>query len=204
MYERTGVAPHLLKADVDSAYRRIPIMPSHRWAASIALRLVQHCSFPISAWHNILKIVRHRDDTLISSHLAMPFGAISSVHAWDRVAKLLRKIARVLLKMPLLVYVDDFHGPELPEAVKHAKVCFARVVRALLGVDSLSEDKLQHGNPLDVLGLTFAVNSKGILCKPSREKIDKWMGIIADAIESMLLSPGSASKLAGIVLHILM
>ena len=101
--------------------------------------------------------------------------------------------------MPLLVYVDDFHGPELPEAVKHAKVCFARVVRALLGVDSLAEDKLQHGNPLDVLGLTFAVNSKGILCKPSREKIDKWMGIIADAIESMLLSPGSASKLAGIV-----
>ena len=28
--ELAGKEPHMLKADIDAAYRRIPIMPSHR------------------------------------------------------------------------------------------------------------------------------------------------------------------------------
>ena len=32
-----GCVPHLFKADIDSAYRRIPIRPDHRWAAWLHL-----------------------------------------------------------------------------------------------------------------------------------------------------------------------
>ena len=74
----------------------------------------------------------------------MPFGAISSVHAWDRIAKLLRKIARVLLMIPILTYVDDYFAVESAQTVEHAKSCFARLVRCLLGFDALSASKLQH------------------------------------------------------------
>jgi hypothetical protein len=90
-------------------------------------------------------VFRHLGVVWIVRHVSMPFGALSSVHAWDRVAKLLLRIARVLLRfgsstivvwhhfsgllftrLALLVYVDDFHGGELPRSCEHAKWCFAR------------------------------------------------------------------------------
>ena len=128
----------------------------------------------------------------------MPFGAISSVHAWDRIAKLLRKIARVLLMIPILTYVDDYFAVESAQTVEHAKSCFARLVRCLLGVDALSASKLQHGNPLDILGLEFHITPEGIRCKPSCDKVKKWVHIIEEALKSNSLGPGSASKLAGL------
>ena len=80
-----GIAmPALFKADIDSAFRRIPILPSHRWAACVAFLC---------------------DGVVYSSmHYGMPFGAVSSVHAWDRVGALLCCIARrfrALSKFPM-------------------------------------------------------------------------------------------------------
>ena len=40
--------PHLMKADIDSAYRRVPIDPSQRWAAAVAIRPVSVCSKLVS------------------------------------------------------------------------------------------------------------------------------------------------------------
>ena len=34
----TGKMPGIWKADIDSAFRRIPIKPSHRWAAAVAFQ----------------------------------------------------------------------------------------------------------------------------------------------------------------------
>ena len=53
------------KADVDSAYRRIPVAPGHRQYAWSA--------FPLGA------------ETMVAQHLCLPFGAIASVHHWNRV-----------------------------------------------------------------------------------------------------------------------
>ena len=36
---RTGKAPGLFKADIDSAFRRVPIKPEHRWACGIAANM---------------------------------------------------------------------------------------------------------------------------------------------------------------------
>ena len=141
---------------------------------------------------------RHEGNIFISKHVVMPFGAISAVHAWDRIAKLLRTIGRVLLKLPILTYVDDYFGTESEELVEHAKSCFARVVKCLLGDDALSASKLQHGNPLDILGLEFHITPEGIRCKPSCDKVKKWVYTIEEALKSNSLGPGSASKLAGL------
>lgn len=127
---RNHEVPEFVKADIKAACRRIPIRPDHRWAAAVC-------------WAEAGGIK-------VAQHLAMPFGAISSVHAWDRVAKLLLAIGRKLLKLPLLVYVDDFHGADMPTSAKHGIHCFARIVRAMLGSDAVAPDKLESGNPLQV------------------------------------------------------
>ena len=56
------------KADIDSAFRRVPIAPEHRDMAYVAFKL--------------------NGKLQLFGHNAMPFGAIASVHAWDRVGKM--------------------------------------------------------------------------------------------------------------------
>ena len=43
----------------------------------------------------------------MSAHYACPFGATASVHAWERIGHLIRWVARELLKLAVLAYVDD-------------------------------------------------------------------------------------------------
>ena len=169
---------YVFQADINSAYRRIPIRPADRWAAAITFI--------------------HDGNVAVARHVAMPFGAISSVHAWDRIAKFLQHIAHTLLMLPALVYVDDFHGAERVATVGHANRCFARMVDALLGPGAVAVKKLLHGNPLEVLGLIVTVQEIGVCCKPSPDKVRKWVHIIDAAIESSSRGPGSASKLAGL------
>ena len=104
------------KADIDAAYRRLPISPGHRSFAWIAFRLSE-------------------TETVLAQHMAMPFGAVASVHAWDRIGALLARIARRLLKIPILRYVDDFFAPERAGTANFAMQCFARLVKVHKGCD---------------------------------------------------------------------
>ena len=45
-------------------------------------------------------------------HNAMPFGATSSVVAWHRIGELIATIARRLLHLPVLRYVDDYFAAD--------------------------------------------------------------------------------------------
>ncbi len=44
----------------------------------------------------------------VSQHTACPFGAVASVHAWERVGAAIAHVARKYLKISVLRYVDDF------------------------------------------------------------------------------------------------
>ena len=87
-----GHTPGLFKADVDAAFRRIPLRPDHRWAAAVAYR--------------------YRGQIMMAVHRACPFGSCAAVYNWERVGALLCTLGRRLLNMALLRYVDDFFGPE--------------------------------------------------------------------------------------------
>ena len=80
------------KADVDSAFRRVPLRPKERWAAAVAFK--------------------HRGKVWVSQHNACPFGAAASVYAWQMLASVIYCIARVTLHMAVHCYVDDFFAPE--------------------------------------------------------------------------------------------
>ena len=84
--------PRLWKADIDAAFRRVPLKESHKWAAAVAYM------FKGEAW--------------IALHEAMPFGATASVLAWDDVGDLLSVIATRLLHLPLFRYVDDYFAAD--------------------------------------------------------------------------------------------
>jgi hypothetical protein len=48
----------------------------------------------------------------MSVHNACPFGSCSAVYNWERVGSMLATLARRVLKIAVLRYVDDFFGPE--------------------------------------------------------------------------------------------
>ena len=172
-----GVIPHIQKIDVDSAVRRVPIAPDQRWAAVVAFMQAGRIN--------------------IVGHLAMPFGAASSVFAWDRVGAAITKIARVLLKIPLLRYMDDMFSAERQGCVEHCRDCIVRLVRALLGPGSVSAKKVCSGLPLDVLGVTVDADECGAVFWPSDTKVEKWISRITNALQTQKLSSGASSKLAG-------
>ena len=116
--ESQGVA--FFKADIDAAFRRVPLLPEHRrWA-----------------W----VLFRHGEETLAAQHYALPFGAggivaraptpstpseafantapVSSVHNWERVGALFTHICQVLLRVPLLRYVDDLFSVDRAEVAR--------------------------------------------------------------------------------------
>ena len=169
--------PALWKADIDSAFRRIPMMPEHWWACAIAFK--------------------HAGELWISEHRASPFGATSAVHAWERVGALVCTIARRALKMPVHRYVDDYFGFERRALVEHSMNCFARLVRMLLGQGAVANRKLECGVGLTILGVDVEMDCIGYKCRPSKLKAQKCVAAITCALADDCLKSGCAQKLAG-------
>ena len=100
----------------------------------------------------------------------------------------MKAIARRLLHLPVLRFVDDYFAAESEVTAQHAMNSFARhvdshcllllivtnvfcrLVRALFGHDAISERKLEYGNPLTVLGIRIEVNAAGVIFQPDQEK----------------------------------
>ena len=176
-WEAVGEVPGLWKADIDAAFRRIPLRADQQWAAGIAYVLDG------AVWACL--------------HKSMPFGASSSVYAWHRVGHLLGAIARRTLFVAVGRYVDDFFGVERKCTMEHAMGCFARLVRALLGATAVADRKLECGHELTVLGMLVQPDVTGIAFTVAPEKACKWTNEIATALELGQLDAGLAQKLAG-------
>ena len=175
--ERVGEAPGLWKADIDAAFRRVPLTPAHRAFAWITF-LVGTCVY-------------------VSQHFAAPFGATSSVHSWERIGAMLTALGRRLIFVPVLRYVDDFFCPERRKGLRDAMCQFAELIRIILGPCAVADSKLQFGNPLGVLGLSVSIDMRGLLCWPLPDKRARWRAEIAEALRTGELERGRASKLAG-------
>ena len=72
-----------------------------------------------------------------------------------------------------------------------------RLVDCLLGSGAAARDKLIHGNPLVVLGVSVSIDNVGALCKPDPAKVSKWCKQIQGYLAAGELHAGDASKLAG-------
>ena len=89
LFAREGRAlPKFWKADIDAAFRRIPLRPED--------------------YHLAWVTFMHKGKHVAARHNACPFGAVSSVHNWERLGAAVAAIARRVLHIPALRYVDDF------------------------------------------------------------------------------------------------
>ena len=173
----TGELPSFLKADIDAAFRRVPLEPGQR--------------------HLCWVVFRAEGLTWCACHYAACFGAVSSVHSWDRVGSLVTHIIRWAVKIALLRYVDDKFAPERQDTVKHAMGIVARLVRALLGETAVAPRKLECGRALVILGLSVRADWHGFHCTPDEAKRRKWRAKLEEALRTGFLHPGACSKLAG-------
>ena len=65
-----------------------------------------------------------------------------------------------------------------------------RLIRCLLGDDAVANKKVQHGNPLPVLGILVSTNAAGITFVPEPEKLQKYKQQIQEALRTKTL-PGA-------------
>ena len=148
-----SVVPSLFKIDVDSAYRRIPVRPADWWATGIACKV--------------------DSSIFVAQHFTAPFGAASSNIGWEQVGDLIAKIVRVILRIGILRYVDDYFAPERAETMQHAAECVTRLVRALMGSSAIAQRKVEWGLRLIVLGIHAIPSERGFTFRPSADKVEK-------------------------------
>ena len=74
--------PAFFKVDIDAAFRRIPMAPKDGWACGIAY---QYQDEVYHRWYGARVGCNRNCQVMWASHNACPFGAIASVHAWERV-----------------------------------------------------------------------------------------------------------------------
>ena len=122
---KVGGPPGLWKADIDAAFRRLPVKPEHRWTQGFAFR----CN----------------EQVWCSAHLACPFGATASVRAWEAVGHAIAQIARHYLKLPVLRYVDDYFAPARRGSMQHGMESFLELVCMLLGDGAVVEARCECG-----------------------------------------------------------
>ena len=67
----------------------------------------------------------------------------------------------------------------------------------MLGYDSIEETKLQHGNPLTLLGVEVQITDKKIEVWPSHEKVVQWQRDLESCLKTGSMTSGFASKMAG-------
>lgn len=76
-------------------------------------------------------------------------------------------------------------------------MCFARLVRALLGESAMSKDKLGWGPSIEILGVQVCLSEQGCKAVPSQKNVAKCLRAIRLALEENTLAGGAAQKLAG-------
>ena len=104
-----GVAPGLYKADIEGAFRRVPVRPSHRWACGVTFK---HMGKVCNLLTQGLCICVCVPQAYASQHFAGPMGSVGAVHAWERVGAGVAHLARTFLFLAVMQYVDDYFGPE--------------------------------------------------------------------------------------------
>ena len=70
----------------------------------------------------------------------------------------------------MTLYVMHAFVAVRPECMEQSMKCFARLVKAVLGNDAISEAKLCFGMNLTLLGVEVELTRQGYKCQPQLEK----------------------------------
>lgn len=166
------------KRDVSKAFRRVPIRSSH-------------LEFSWSVWSD-------QGVLWTAQHKGMPFGTVSAVYAWHRVGHMLRTLVLRIFKAPVARYVDDFFGAS-KLGVVYTGGWLLTVLAGLLGFPTDPEKDSDNAESMVVLGSLCRVDFRGRSLRTHVEpsKAAKYAQLLQTVLDTNLLEPGQASKMAG-------
>lgn len=123
--------PHLFKVDVDSAYRRLPILPSHKRFCGVAFR---HEGQERKHMNVVFQIFGKSLSRQVygSCHNACPLGTVGSIIAWERIGSAILHIARVRTTKYQTVHEDNMSCSVLsqtPSVSVHRRLLWSVEVR---------------------------------------------------------------------------
>ena len=166
--------PMLWAHDLDAAYRQFPVRDLER------------------AW----TVLHTPQGPTLWQHLALPFGAAGSVWAFNRAADLIQWLARKLLWVPLLHYVDDFGSAEPEQLAQSGFECFSQMFGAL-GFLMKQKKALPPSRSQKLLGVVFDIQDTQILLCPCPARAERLKKHIGEVLAQDELRPEVAQKLCG-------
>ena len=177
---------NVLKADFKSAYRHCPILSEHLVFAVVIL------------------IDCLTGGPVVSSHYAMPFGALGAVYAWDRLGDAICHILSYFLILPLSRYVDDMFSPIYEKHSSEIRSCLIELSN-LLGV-ILDPQKTPEPSPEEaVLGVLIKIYRKfrrqilhaSVTCILDPSRAAFWRQKILEILSARIFRLEIARKMAG-------
>ena len=166
----------LLKADFKAAYRSCGIRLSHLELSAVVIR------GPVSP--------------MVSVQHSMPFGAVSAVYAWDRLASFICHILIQVFLLPISRFVDDLFWAALGSEASESRQLVMRVV-ALLGFVLEPTKTPEPASQLDILGVECEVlisqsgegksqTSQMLLLRmaPDSKKVSFWSECLKQALST--------------------
>ena len=161
--------------DERSAYRQIPVHPSHRRYSVVCMMdpKTGELAYFIMVGHS--------------------FGLVSAVYNYNRRASLLTELLRKLFLVPALNYYDDKYGFDLKEFIEET-ITLVADFHWMLGVE-FDTKKVQSGQVVKILGVRY--NLKELLVDIDEERRMELIEDIIRVLKLDLLEPGYAGKLKG-------
>ncbi|KAJ9436801.1 hypothetical protein DIPPA_13013 [Diplonema papillatum] len=125
----------------------------------------------------------------------LSFGEAASVVHYNAFARVLARVVRRGLSLPLLQYYDDFACPCRLED----DLVLADTLELLGGIlrTSFNDEKTSQGNSFQHLGLIFSIDGEGVHVSLSEPRKEKLVFVLEGVLARDSLAPGEAASLAG-------
>ncbi|CAE7487597.1 rlmN1, partial [Symbiodinium sp. CCMP2592] len=152
--------------------------------------------FPVARPADSFTLLATPSGPTLWAHAVLPFGAASSVWCFNRCVDALGFLARTLLFLLIIHFVDDIGGPDTAEGATPGFAAFSELCE-ILGM-RLKPSKAQ---PPDIrhklLGVILEILQHGIRLSPAPDRLSKVIATIQRALDSDTLEPEVAQRLAG-------
>lgn len=161
---------------------------------------------PADAWASILAVWNPKSDSVeFYEGVALPFGSVCAVMAFNRMARALRIILSELFFLVNTNFFDDFCQLEVPALCKSAWDTAELVMKLLGWRISMSDDKrLPFSKSFNMLGAVVdftEIHSGKILIRNKQSRLDDISALVNSILESSSIPSSLVETLKGRMLY---
>ena len=152
--------------------------------------------FPVSRPNDAFALILTPSGPSLWRHGVLPFGAASSVWCFNRCVDALTFLARSLLLILLIHFVDDIGCPDSKASASSSFHYFSALCE-LLGLRLKPSKAQPPATKHKLLGVILEITERGIRLSPAPDRVSKVLAVIQTALRENSLEPVTAQKLAG-------